>query len=84
MSLPSPTSPIEKTKKSSPLTGLIESRKIYVEYLTGIIRRVAAAWSRSNLPPPELDVMFHSIESVHKTNRTLLAVGNTFSCIQCG
>lgn len=73
MSLPSPTSPIEKTKKSSPLTDLIESEKIYVEYLTGIIRRVAAAWSRSNLPPPELDVMFRSIESVYKTNRTLLA-----------
>ncbi|KAG1783854.1 hypothetical protein EV702DRAFT_1190871 [Suillus placidus] len=70
MSLPSP---IERTKKSSPLTDLIESEKIYVEYLTGIIRRVAAAWSRSNLPPPELDVMFRSIESVYKTNRTLLA-----------
>lgn len=73
MSSPSPTSPIEKPKKSSPLTDLIESEKIYVEYLTGIIRRVAAAWSRSNLPPPELDVMFRSIESVYKTNRTLLA-----------
>jgi len=73
MSFPSPTSPIEKPKKSSPLTDLIESEKIYVEYLTGIIRRVAAAWSRSNLPPPELDVMFRSIESVYKTNRTLLA-----------
>ncbi|KAG2350461.1 hypothetical protein BDR05DRAFT_921497 [Suillus weaverae] len=73
MSLSSHTSPIEKTKKSSPLTDLIESEKIYVEYLTGIIRRVAAAWSRSNLPPPELDVMFRSIESVYKTNRTLLA-----------
>ncbi|KAG1867963.1 hypothetical protein DFJ58DRAFT_654250 [Suillus subalutaceus] len=72
MSFPSPTSPIEKPKKSSPLTDLIESEKIYVEYLTGIIRRVAAAWSRSNLPPPELDVMFRSIESVYKTNRTLL------------
>lgn len=73
MSPTSPTSQIEKTKKSSPLTDLIESEKIYVEYLTGIIRRVAAAWSRSNLPPPELDVMFRSIESVYKTNRTLLA-----------
>lgn len=73
MSLLSPTSPTEKTKKSSPLTDLIESEKIYVEYLTGIIRRIAAAWSRSNLPPPELDVMFRSVESVYKTNRTLLA-----------
>ncbi|KAG2159957.1 uncharacterized protein EDB93DRAFT_1074364 [Suillus bovinus] len=73
MSPTSPTSQTEKTKKSSPLTDLIESEKIYVEYLTGIIRRIAAAWSRSNLPPPELDAMFRSIESVYKTNRALLA-----------
>ncbi|OJA10815.1 hypothetical protein AZE42_00266 [Rhizopogon vesiculosus] len=72
MSLLSPASPTEKTKKPSPLTDLIESEKIYVEYLTGIIRRVAAAWSRSNLPPPELDVMFRSVESVYKANRALL------------
>ncbi|KAF9229387.1 hypothetical protein BS17DRAFT_689291 [Gyrodon lividus] len=69
MSIPSA---VEKTKKSSPLTDLIESEKSYVDILTGIIRKVAAAWSRSNLPPPELDVIFRSVEGVYKTNRTLL------------
>ncbi|KAH7931088.1 hypothetical protein BV22DRAFT_1115861 [Leucogyrophana mollusca] len=68
----SPPSPVEKSKKSSPLTDLIESEKIYVEFLTGVIRKVAAAWSRSNLPPKELDTMFRSVEGVYKTNRTLL------------
>ncbi|KAF8976449.1 hypothetical protein BDQ17DRAFT_1384736, partial [Cyathus striatus] len=33
--------------------------------------KVASAWSRSNLPPPELDAMFRSIESVYKANRGL-------------
>ncbi|KIK91017.1 hypothetical protein PAXRUDRAFT_831199 [Paxillus rubicundulus Ve08.2h10] len=73
---PDPTmsisSPVEKAKKSSLLTDLIESEKSYVDLLTGIIRKVAAAWSRSNLPPPELDIMFRSVEGVYKTNRTLL------------
>ncbi|KAH7911951.1 hypothetical protein BJ138DRAFT_1149486 [Hygrophoropsis aurantiaca] len=67
-----PPSPVERSKKSSPLTDLIESEKVYVDYLTGVIRKVAAAWSRSNLPPKELDTMFRSVEGVYKTNRTLL------------
>lgn len=66
-------SPAENSKKASPLTDLIESEKLYVEFLTGVIRKVAAAWSRSNLPPPQLDTMFRSVESVYKVNRTLLA-----------
>ncbi|KAF8140172.1 hypothetical protein EV363DRAFT_1393087 [Boletus edulis] len=66
------SSPVDKTRKSSPLADLIESEKAYVEILTGIIRNVAAAWSRSNLPPPQLDLMFRSVEGVYKTNRTLL------------
>ncbi|KAL4071018.1 hypothetical protein J3A83DRAFT_4373191 [Scleroderma citrinum] len=65
-------SPVEKSKKPSPLADLIESEKLYVEFLTGVIRKVAAAWSRSNLPPPELDIMFRSVEGVYKVNRTLL------------
>lgn len=68
----SPTFPGERPKKPSPLTDLIESEKLYVDLLTGVIRKVAAAWSKLNLPPPELDVMFRSIESVYKVNRTLL------------
>ncbi|KAI0830707.1 hypothetical protein BC628DRAFT_893757 [Trametes gibbosa] len=73
-SLPSmPPSPSEgKHKKANPLTDLIDTEKVYVDLLTGIIRKVAAAWSRSNLPPPELDTMFRSIESIYKANRSLL------------
>ncbi|KAI0800876.1 hypothetical protein C8Q74DRAFT_1364547 [Fomes fomentarius] len=62
-----------KGKKANPLTDLIETEKVYVELLTGIIRKVAAAWSRSNLPPPELDTMFRCIESIYKANRSLLS-----------
>ncbi|KAF8560439.1 hypothetical protein OG21DRAFT_1452553 [Imleria badia] len=68
----SPPSAVDKARKYSPLTDLIESEKAYVEILTGIIRNVAAAWSRSNLPPPQLDLMFRSVEGVYKTNRALL------------
>lgn len=60
-----------RPKKSNPLTDLIDTEKAYVEQLTGIIRKVAAAWSRSNLPPPELDSMFRCIESIYKANRNL-------------
>ncbi|KII93560.1 hypothetical protein PLICRDRAFT_49601 [Plicaturopsis crispa FD-325 SS-3] len=70
----SPTSPLDtKPKKSNPLIDLVETEKQYVDQLTGVIRKVAAAWSRSNLPPPELDTMFRSIESVYKANRSLLS-----------
>lgn len=31
-------SPVEKSKKASPLTDLIESEKLYVALLTGVIR----------------------------------------------
>lgn len=42
-----------------------------MDQLTGIIRKAAGAWSRSNLPPPHLDTMFRSIETVYKANRSL-------------
>ncbi|KAF7800025.1 hypothetical protein EIP86_011268 [Pleurotus ostreatoroseus] len=70
---PSSPSSEKSKKKANPLTDLIETEKVYVDLLTGIIRKVAAAWSRSNLPPPELDSMFRSVESVYKANRSLLA-----------
>ncbi|KAJ7783876.1 hypothetical protein DFH07DRAFT_208579 [Mycena maculata] len=80
---PSPMSPMSpnspessmdaKQKRANPLTDLIDTEKSYVDQLTGIIRKVAAAWSRSNLPPPELDTIFRSIEGVYKANRSLLA-----------
>ncbi|EPQ60718.1 hypothetical protein GLOTRDRAFT_68598 [Gloeophyllum trabeum ATCC 11539] len=61
-----------RSKKSNPLVDLIETEKLYVDQLAGVIRKVAAAWSRNNLPPPELDGMFRSIEAVYKANRGLL------------
>ncbi|KAF7306995.1 hypothetical protein MIND_00492300 [Mycena indigotica] len=61
-----------KQRRANPLTDLIDTEKSYVDQLTGIIRKVAAAWSRSNLPPQELDTIFRSIEGVYKANRTLL------------
>lgn len=36
-------------------------------------QKVASAWSRSNLPPSQLDSMFRSIEAIFKANRFLLA-----------
>ncbi|KAG6820114.1 hypothetical protein H0H93_005261 [Arthromyces matolae] len=65
-----PTTPSSPARKSNPLTDLIDSEKSYVDHLTGIIRKVAAAWSRSNLPPPDLDTMFRSIEAIYKASRT--------------
>ncbi|KAF9056258.1 hypothetical protein BJ165DRAFT_1398974 [Panaeolus papilionaceus] len=69
----SPTPSEPKAKKPNPLTDLVDSEKIFVDLLTGIIRKVAGAWSRSNLPPPELDSMFRTIEGIYKANRGLYA-----------
>ncbi|KAG6845765.1 hypothetical protein H0H87_003819 [Tephrocybe sp. NHM501043] len=66
---PTPTTPSSPARKPGPLADLIDSEKAYVDQLTGIIRKVAAAWSRSNLPPPDLDTMFRSIEGVYKASR---------------
>ncbi|OCB85694.1 hypothetical protein A7U60_g7345 [Sanghuangporus baumii] len=62
-----------RPKKVNPFVDLMETEKIYVDTLSGIIRKVAAAWSRSNLPPPELDMMFRSIEAIYKANRSFQA-----------
>ncbi|EIW86628.1 hypothetical protein CONPUDRAFT_134026 [Coniophora puteana RWD-64-598 SS2] len=69
----SPPDKAEKQKKASPLADLVETEKTYVDCLTAVIRNVAGAWSRSNLPPPELDTMFRSIEAIYKANRGLAA-----------
>jgi hypothetical protein len=87
-----------RKRKANPLNDLIDTEKVYVDQLTGIIRvrvhyaylptlswliitssrfisgvsqKVASAWSRSNLPPPELDKMFRGVEAVYKANRAL-------------
>lgn len=71
-----PTAPHQSKKKVNPLVDLIETEKAYVDLLAAIIRKVAAAWSRSNFPPPQLDAMFRSIEVVYRANRSLLVVNS--------
>lgn len=66
------------------LTGIIRVRCYYLTFNFSVIvisprQKVAAAWSRSNLPPPELDTMFRSIESIYKANRGLHIVRFDFN-----
>ncbi|WVQ97824.1 hypothetical protein IAU59_004939 [Kwoniella sp. CBS 9459] len=56
--------------KRNPLVDLIDSEKSYVEQLSLVIRRVAAAWSRKDFPPPRLDQMFRCVEAVYRANRS--------------
>ncbi|GAA5908151.1 hypothetical protein JCM6882_005956 [Rhodosporidiobolus microsporus] len=59
-------------KRANPLEDLIATEQQYVEELGAVIKRVAAAWSRTNFPPPELDSMFRAVEAVYRINKTLL------------
>ncbi|KAG9098547.1 hypothetical protein FS749_003588 [Ceratobasidium sp. UAMH 11750] len=68
---PSPGGREPKAKRANPLVDLIETEKEYLELLSAIIRKVAAAWSRSNFPPRELDGLFRGVEAVYKANRAL-------------
>ncbi|CDZ97091.1 Invasion-inducing protein TIAM1/CDC24 and related RhoGEF GTPases [Phaffia rhodozyma] len=58
-----------RKKQTNPLIDLIETEKRYVEELGGVIKKVAAAWSRTNFPPQPLDSMFRAIEGIYKINR---------------
>ena len=60
-------------RRPNPLTDLIDTERIYVANLASIIKRVAAAWSRSNFPPKALDTIFRAIEAVFRINKVLLA-----------
>ncbi|TNY23593.1 hypothetical protein DMC30DRAFT_347200, partial [Rhodotorula diobovata] len=60
-------------RRSNPLADLIATETAYVEDLGVIIKRVAAAWSRANFPPPVLDAMFRAVEAVYRVNKGLLA-----------
>ncbi|GAA6055328.1 hypothetical protein JCM3770_005287 [Rhodotorula araucariae] len=60
-------------KHANPLADLIATETAYVDDLGLVIKRVAAAWSRSNFPPPVLDAMFRAIEAVYRINKALLA-----------
>ncbi|KAI9445289.1 hypothetical protein H4582DRAFT_2182937 [Lactarius indigo] len=68
-----PPSPDARAKRPNLLVDLIETEKLYVDQMAGIIRKVASAWSRTNLPPHELDLMFRSIEGVYKADRSLVS-----------
>ncbi|KAG9104409.1 hypothetical protein FRC06_002644 [Ceratobasidium sp. 370] len=68
---PSPVAREPKAKRANPLLDLIDTEKEYLELLSAIIRKVAAAWSRSNFPPRELDGLFRGVEAVYKANRAL-------------
>ncbi|ORX34393.1 hypothetical protein BD324DRAFT_643385 [Kockovaella imperatae] len=63
----------DSASRRNPLVDLIDSEKTYVEQLGLVIRRVAAAWSRKDFPPPKLDTMFRAVEAVYRANR---AFGN--------
>ncbi|GAA5925642.1 uncharacterized protein JCM15063_005079 [Sporobolomyces koalae] len=70
---PNPAAPAPSaSKKANPLEDLIATETLYVEDLGGVIKRVAAAWSRSNFPPPALDTMFRAVEAVYRINKILL------------
>ncbi|GAA94698.1 uncharacterized protein L969DRAFT_94673 [Mixia osmundae IAM 14324] len=68
---PSPSS--HKSISTNPLIDLIDTEKAYVDDLAVVIKRVASAWSRSNFPPPALDMVFRAIESIYRINKTFLA-----------
>ena len=68
------TAPATTSKRANPLEDLIATETVYVQDLGVIIKRVAAAWSRTNFPPPQLDGMFRAIEAVYRINKALLAV----------
>ncbi|GAA5983766.1 hypothetical protein JCM10908_005916 [Rhodotorula pacifica] len=69
----SPTRAAAPAKRANPLEDLIATETVYVQDLGVIIKRVAAAWSRTNFPPPQLDSMFRAIEAVYRINKALLA-----------
>ncbi|CAH7669778.1 hypothetical protein PPACK8108_LOCUS4421 [Phakopsora pachyrhizi] len=55
------------------LTELVESEKAYANDLFIIIKRIAAAYSPQNFPPPHLDHHFRLIESIFRTHKNFVA-----------
>ncbi|KAI0261935.1 hypothetical protein BC834DRAFT_972341 [Gloeopeniophorella convolvens] len=68
----SPSSPDPRARHSNPLVDLIDTEKLYVDQLAGIIRKLAPAWSRTDLPPHDLGFMFRSLEGVYKADHSFL------------
>ncbi|KAH8924876.1 hypothetical protein BT69DRAFT_37102 [Atractiella rhizophila] len=75
--LPPPSSVSAQREKrlpaANPLVDLIETEQGFVEDLGSIVKKVAAAYSMDNLPPPLLDQHFRSTESLYRLHKTLLA-----------
>lgn len=69
MSEPSNGSASMLAGNHSSLVELLDGEQKYTADLEMIVRKVAGAWSRSNLPPPALDAVFRAIEAVFKANR---------------
>ncbi|SCV72283.1 BQ2448_4977 [Microbotryum intermedium] len=67
---PSPTT--STIKRANPLEDLIYTEQTYVDDLGMVIKRVAAAWSPTNLPPPALVTIFRSMHAIYKTNELFL------------
>lgn len=51
------------------LARLVETEKIYLNLLEGLVKKVAAAWSRKDMPPVVLDTMFRGVENVYRFHR---------------
>ncbi|KDE03690.1 hypothetical protein MVLG_05821 [Microbotryum lychnidis-dioicae p1A1 Lamole] len=60
------------TKRANPLEDLIYTEQTYVDDLGMVIKRVAAAWSPTNFPPPALVTVFRSMHAIYKTNELFL------------
>ncbi|RIA95246.1 hypothetical protein C1645_734218 [Glomus cerebriforme] len=67
----SPPSPYKDSyrKPNNPLVDLIETEQKYLDDLKCLLQQVTASWSRDDLPPPELDLMFRNIEAIYKQNK---------------
>lgn len=71
--LGSPSSVASSTTRANPLSELIDTERVYVQDLSLIIKKVAAAYSRHNFPPPHLDKHFRLAEGIYRANKGFLA-----------
>ncbi|KAH9814810.1 hypothetical protein DFH28DRAFT_1082592 [Melampsora americana] len=71
-SRPTLNNPGSSNLPSNLLSDLLESERGYVADLLAIIKRIAAAFTPQNLPPPHLDHHFRLCESILRFNKGLL------------
>jgi hypothetical protein len=70
-------SKIIRVSSVAPLAECFASAHCDQPLTCGTQQRVAAAWSRTNFPPPELDTMFRNVESIYRVNRSFLKVSGS-------